>query len=183
LPSSMRMIITELPVLPNSRDFLATASSVRICRWSAIAWRRRFPSMAPSLAESAVRMNGVIFSILRSARPLPGSPRESLPRAISRASHRRGTNLDEFLGTSCRISSRSWNDCSRSFWRTREESQGRVYLPAAVSSLLATGEATVRLLHSGDPWLGLTYSEDRPLVAKALESAESELIGLDSLRS
>ena len=42
------------------------------------------------------------------------------------------------------------------------------YLPAAVSSLIASGEATVRLLHSQDPWFGLTYPEDRPHVVKAL---------------
>jgi UTP-glucose-1-phosphate uridylyltransferase len=48
------------------------------------------------------------------------------------------------------------------------EANAEFYLPAAVSSLIASGEATVRLLHSGDPWLGLTYSEDRPLVAAAL---------------
>ena len=44
------------------------------------------------------------------------------------------------------------------------------YLPAAVSSLIASGEATVRLLHSQDPWFGLTYPEDRPLVVEALSA-------------
>lgn len=43
------------------------------------------------------------------------------------------------------------------------------YLPAAVSSLIGAREATVRLLHSEDPWFGLTYPEDRPLVAEALK--------------
>jgi UTP-glucose-1-phosphate uridylyltransferase len=42
------------------------------------------------------------------------------------------------------------------------------YLPAAVSSLITSGEVTVQLLHSQDPWFGLTYPEDRPLVVEAL---------------
>lgn len=49
------------------------------------------------------------------------------------------------------------------------DSKAEFYLPAAVSTLIGTGEATVRLLHSSDPWLGLTYPEDRPLVAEALK--------------
>jgi UTP-glucose-1-phosphate uridylyltransferase len=43
------------------------------------------------------------------------------------------------------------------------------YLPAAVSSLIASSEASVRLLHSKDPWFGLTYPEDRPHVMDALK--------------
>lgn len=42
------------------------------------------------------------------------------------------------------------------------------YLPAAVSSLIASGEATVKLLHSADSWFGLTYPEDRSRVVEAL---------------
>jgi UTP-glucose-1-phosphate uridylyltransferase len=42
------------------------------------------------------------------------------------------------------------------------------YLPAAVSSLIGTGDAKVRLLSSSDPWFGLTYPEDRPMVVEAL---------------
>lgn len=49
-----------------------------------------------------------------------------------------------------------------------DDAQAEFYLPGAVSSLIGTNEATVRLLHSSDPWFGLTYPEDRPLVAEAL---------------
>lgn len=42
------------------------------------------------------------------------------------------------------------------------------YLPAAVSSLISSEEATVRLLSSSDLWFGLTYPEDKPLVVQAL---------------
>ena len=54
-----------------------------------------------------------------------------------------------------------------------EDPKAEFYLPAAVSSLIAAGEATVRLLHSQDPWFGLTYPEDRPMVVEALTSLRS----------
>ena len=49
-----------------------------------------------------------------------------------------------------------------------DDLKAEFYLPAAISSMIASGEATVRLLHSQDPWFGLTYPEDRPLVVEAL---------------
>ncbi len=54
-----------------------------------------------------------------------------------------------------------------------DDLKAEFYLPAAVSSLIGTHEATVRLLHSSDPWLGLTYPEDRPLVVDALAKIKS----------
>jgi NDP-sugar pyrophosphorylase family protein len=54
-----------------------------------------------------------------------------------------------------------------------DDPKAEFYLPAAVSSLIETGEATVRLLHSSDPWFGLTYPEDRQLVAEALKKLQS----------
>jgi UTP-glucose-1-phosphate uridylyltransferase len=42
------------------------------------------------------------------------------------------------------------------------------YLPVAVSSMIAEGEATVKLLETPDAWYGLTYPEDRPAVVSAL---------------
>jgi dTDP-glucose pyrophosphorylase len=42
------------------------------------------------------------------------------------------------------------------------------YLPAAISSLIASGEVSVRLLRSGDSWMGLTYPEDRAQVVQSL---------------
>ena len=49
-----------------------------------------------------------------------------------------------------------------------EDSKAEFYLPAAVSDLIASGEVTVKLLQTNDPWYGLTYPEDRPLVVEAL---------------
>ena len=51
-----------------------------------------------------------------------------------------------------------------------DDPKAEFYLPAAVSSLISSGEASVRLLESVDPWFGLTYPEDRPLVAGALSA-------------
>ena len=49
-----------------------------------------------------------------------------------------------------------------------DDLKAEFYLPAAISSLIVSGEATVTLLQSDDPWLGLTYPEDHSLVAAAL---------------
>ena len=51
-----------------------------------------------------------------------------------------------------------------------DDPKAEFYLPAAVSELIGSNEVTVRLLRSNDPWLGLTYPEDRPIVAEALAS-------------
>ena len=51
------------------------------------------------------------------------------------------------------------------------------YLPAAVSDMIATGEAKVQLLPTNAMWLGITYREDRPRVMAAL--AELERAGRD----
>jgi len=51
------------------------------------------------------------------------------------------------------------------------------YLPAAISSLITSGEVTVRLLTSEDPWYGLTYPEDRPMVVSALAALAGPSVG------
>lgn len=55
------------------------------------------------------------------------------------------------------------------------EQKVEFYLPAAVSSLIVSGEATVRLINSSDPWFGLTYPEDKPLVAEALAAIAAKV--------
>lgn len=42
------------------------------------------------------------------------------------------------------------------------------YLPAAVGSLVTSGEASVTVLSSDDAWMGLTYPDDKPGVVAAL---------------
>ena len=51
-----------------------------------------------------------------------------------------------------------------------DDSMAEFYLPAAISSLIASGEALVKLLRSDDAWYGLTYPEDHTVVSKALAS-------------
>jgi hypothetical protein len=42
------------------------------------------------------------------------------------------------------------------------------YLPAAVSAMIARGEATVRVLPTPGEWFGVTHRGDRPRVVAAL---------------
>ena len=51
-----------------------------------------------------------------------------------------------------------------------DDPKAEFYLPGAVSTLITSGEVTVKLLRSQDPWFGLTYPEDRPLVVEALSA-------------
>jgi hypothetical protein len=46
--------------------------------------------------------------------------------------------------------------------------QAEFYLPAAVSEMIARGEASVRVLPTGAAWFGVTYREDKPRVVAAL---------------
>jgi UTP-glucose-1-phosphate uridylyltransferase len=47
------------------------------------------------------------------------------------------------------------------------------YIPMTVGEMLEAGEARVKVLHSRDPWFGVTYREDRPRVVGSIR----ELIG------
>lgn len=42
------------------------------------------------------------------------------------------------------------------------------YLPAAVNDLIATGTERCRILNTPDSWFGVTYREDRPVVAAGI---------------
>jgi hypothetical protein len=48
------------------------------------------------------------------------------------------------------------------------EAKSEFYLPAAVSTMIARGEATVRVLPTESTWFGVTYREDKPRVAAAI---------------
>lgn len=61
----------------------------------------------------------------------------------------------------------------REFLTTRgAEPKAEFYLPAAVSTMIARGEATVRVLPTESAWFGVTYREDKPRV----EAAIAELV-------
>jgi NDP-sugar pyrophosphorylase family protein len=47
------------------------------------------------------------------------------------------------------------------------------YLPDAVSQLVKTGLARVRVLHTHDAWFGVTYREDRPQVVESIRQLVS----------
>lgn len=51
------------------------------------------------------------------------------------------------------------------------------YLPAAIGSLVSAGEISVKILQTDDPWYGLTYPEDRPLVVGALAALPQPVVG------
>jgi UTP-glucose-1-phosphate uridylyltransferase len=44
------------------------------------------------------------------------------------------------------------------------------YVPNAVGELVTAGKARVKVLHSSDPWFGVTYREDRPRVVDSIRA-------------
>jgi NDP-sugar pyrophosphorylase family protein len=48
------------------------------------------------------------------------------------------------------------------------EQKSEFYLPAAVSAMIAQGEAVVRVLPTESTWFGVTYREDKPRVEAAI---------------
>ena len=54
-------------------------------------------------------------------------------------------------------------------------------LPAMVGDLMDKGQLTVSVLHSADQWFGMTYHEDRPRVAAALQKLHDEGVYPDKL--
>lgn len=49
------------------------------------------------------------------------------------------------------------------------ELKSEFYLPAAVSEMIARGEAEARVLPTESSWFGVTYREDKPLVIAAID--------------
>ena len=50
--------------------------------------------------------------------------------------------------------------------------KGEYYLPSVVTNLINADKATVKVLHSGDRWYGVTYKEDKPKVVAALKNLQ-----------
>ncbi|MBR2364184.1 MAG: nucleotidyltransferase [Lentisphaeria bacterium] len=48
------------------------------------------------------------------------------------------------------------------------ELKSEFYIPAAVASLISSGEASVKVLHSTDSWFGVTYRDDKPRVQQSI---------------
>lgn len=54
--------------------------------------------------------------------------------------------------------------------------KGEYFLPSVISSMIESGKARVKVLHSPDKWYGVTYQEDKPIVVAAI--AEKTASGL-----
>lgn len=51
-----------------------------------------------------------------------------------------------------------------------QELKSEFYIPFAVNSMINSGDAAVRILETPDNWFGVTYREDKPAVAAAIQS-------------
>lgn len=51
----------------------------------------------------------------------------------------------------------------------KNPAKAEFFLPMTVSELLDENKATVKVLHSGDKWYGVTYAADKPMVVAALK--------------
>src|ERR1043166_2903919 len=49
-----------------------------------------------------------------------------------------------------------------------EKEKAEFYIPAAVTELITSGQARVKVLRTPDPWFGVTYREDRPRVIDSI---------------
>ena len=54
--------------------------------------------------------------------------------------------------------------------KNSKELKSESYIPNAVGELVAAGKARVKVLHSNDPWFGVTYREDRPRVVDSIRA-------------
>jgi UTP-glucose-1-phosphate uridylyltransferase len=54
--------------------------------------------------------------------------------------------------------------------KNSNEMKTESYVPMAVGELVNAGEARVKVLHSADPWFGVTYREDRPRVIDSIRA-------------
>ena len=54
--------------------------------------------------------------------------------------------------------------------KNSKEMKAESYVPMAVGELVKASEAHVKVLHSADPWFGVTYREDRPRVIDSIRA-------------
>jgi dTDP-glucose pyrophosphorylase len=52
--------------------------------------------------------------------------------------------------------------------RSGRDEKAECYIPSTISELVASGQARVKVLRTGDPWFGVTYREDRPRVVESI---------------
>ncbi|MBP5183170.1 MAG: nucleotidyltransferase [Lentisphaeria bacterium] len=56
------------------------------------------------------------------------------------------------------------------------ELKSEFYIPAAVASLISSGEASVKVLHSTDSWFGVTYRDDKARVQSSIKALVAQKI-------
>jgi dTDP-glucose pyrophosphorylase len=52
--------------------------------------------------------------------------------------------------------------------KSGRDEKAECFIPSVVNELLVSGQARVKVLRTGDPWLGVTYREDRPRVVESI---------------
>lgn len=72
-----------------------------------------------------------------------------------------------FTPTLFRYLRRSWQAFYR---RHKEDTQAECYLPEVINEALHTKKATVHMLPTHTPWMGVTYAQERSLIRKALQA-------------
>ena len=63
-----------------------------------------------------------------------------------------------------------------------DEIKAECLLPSMVGTLIERRELSVSVLHSGARWFGMTYQEDKPMVAQALKELHEAGVYPESLR-
>ena len=63
-----------------------------------------------------------------------------------------------------------------------ENLKAECLLPVMVDDRMAAGELEVTVLESTDKWFGMTYQEDRPLVAEELKKLHAQGVYPETLR-
>jgi dTDP-glucose pyrophosphorylase len=59
--------------------------------------------------------------------------------------------------------------------------KAELYIPAVINDLVATGQASVKIIPATDKWFGVTYKEDKPLAIKIINKLVKEGIYPDDL--
>jgi len=159
----------------NADDFYGAGSFARLAGFLQKAEGVRFAMVGYRLANTLSEFGAVSRGVCKERRGRLVSITEE--KAISRADVGRGLR---FTGDEI-VSMNFWGFTPAVFGALEAGLRGFVaargtdpkaefYLPAAVSSLVSEGAASVEVLPSGDEWFGITYRDDRRRVAAAIKA-------------
>ncbi len=159
----------------NADDFYGAGSFARLAGFLQKAEGARFAMVGYRLANTLSEFGAVSRGVCQERGGRLVSITEE--KAISRADVGRGLR---FTGDEI-VSMNFWGFTPtvfgaleaglRAFVAARgTDPKAEFYLPAAVSSLVSEGAASVEVLPSGDEWFGITYRDDRRRVAMAIKA-------------